>query len=498
MSENGWQSTRAGGMLSNMTLDPEICYRAVASRDPRFDGRFFTGVVSTGIYCRPICPARTPRRENVRFFACAAAAEEAGFRPCMRCRPETAPGTPAWAGSSASVARGLRLIEEGFLDDHSVDELASVLGVGARHLRRLFRGQLGASPVRLAMSRRVHFARRLIDDTDLPLTEVAFASGFASLRRFNDAFRRVFASAPSSVRRSRRSERAATLRLELYRRPPYDAGAVFAFLDARAVEGMERVANGYRRVVRAGGTSGVIDVAPRDERGVTLSVSASLTASLPEVVGRTRRVFDLDADPLRISSHLGRDPALAPLVEAAPGLPVPGAWDCFEMTIRAIVGQQVSVAAARTTLSTIVAAYGDPVEVGGETWVSFPTAARLARARLERLGVIRSRARAIRAVSRMVVEGKLDIGRLIPLERVVRTLGEIEGIGPWTAQMVAMRALGDPDAFPAADLGLRRAARDIVGSTSPGALVEHAKRWRPWRAYAAAHLWHISSREVMQ
>lgn len=471
-----------------MWIDPDICYRAVASRDPRFDGRFFTAVMTTGVYCRPVCPARTPRRENVRFFACAAAAEAAGFRPCMRCRPETAPGTPAWSGSAASVTRALRLIEDGFLDDHRVDDLAELLGMGGRHLRRLFDAHLGASPVKVAVSRRVHFARRLLDDPGIAITEAAFAAGFSSMRRFNDAFRKVFGVAPSTIRRSRPPVHAATVSLLLRRRPPYDAACVVEFLARRAVAGLERVDHRYRRVVTFSGGAGIVAVTPRDD-GVRLEVPAALNRSLPDIVARTRLVFDLDADPLAIGAHLSRDAALAPLVAGGPGLVVPGGWDGFETLVRVIVGQQVSVAAARTLLGRIVARYGRPVDVGGERWTAFPTPRRMARARLERVGLTPARAGAVRAAARRVADGTIDLGRHRSPEETARALYTVDGIGEWTAGMVAMRALGDPDAFPAGDLGLRRAAANVLNISDRRSLVARAERWRPWRAYAAAILW---------
>lgn len=475
-----------------MTLDPDICYRAVESRDPRFDGRFFTGVLSTGIYCRPVCPARTPHRENVRFFSCAAAAEEAGLRPCLRCRPDASPGTPAWAGSSATVSRALRLINEGFLDGAGVDDLAATLGVSARHLRRLFDRHLGAAPDVVALTRRVHFARRLIDETALPITEIAFTAGFGSVRRFNDAFRRVFSYPPSHFRRATpRARDGAALRLRLAYRPPLDVDGAMSFLAARAVEPVESVEDGvYRRALTVGDSSGVVEVRGRSSRtrghALELTVGADLAAHLPVVVARARRVFDLDADPLQVSSHLCRDPALAPWVRRRPGLRVIGAWDGFEMAVRAVVGQQVSVAGARTTLGRIVAAYGDDAGAGMKT---FPQPQRLRRARLERCGVTRARAAAVRAVAASVCDGHVDLERPADPAAAAHALTRIAGVGPWTAAMVAMRGLGDPDAFPSGDLGVRRGAEVVAGINDERDLIARARSWRPWRAYAAVHLW---------
>jgi AraC family transcriptional regulator of adaptative response / DNA-3-methyladenine glycosylase II len=474
-----------------MELDADVCYRAVTSRDPRFDGRFFTGVESTGIYCRPVCPARTPRRDNVRFFACAAAAAEAGFRPCKRCRPETSPGTPAWMGSSATVSRALRLISEGFLDSAGVDELAGVLGVGARHLRRLFDEHLGASPRSVALTRRVHFARALLDQTPLPITEIAFSAGFSSVRRFNDAFRKVFETSPSRVRTGVGAGGApVTLRLRLPFRPPLDWEALIEFHRARAIPGVEAVATTYRRSVEVDGTAGEIEVHPPGEGNyVHLVVSAGLSRSLSRVVERVRRVFDLDADPSGIAAHLERDRGLAALVRRRPGLRVPGAWDGFEVAVRAIVGQQVSVAGAATILGRIVERYGRAVELGNGVTRLFPTPERLARARLSRAGVTPGRERAICALARAVCDGDVDLRRPAALGDTVDRLTSIEGIGAWTAHYVAMRGCGDPDAFPAGDMHLMRAANAALGARTEAALVERAAAWRPWRAYAAIHLW---------
>jgi AraC family transcriptional regulator of adaptative response / DNA-3-methyladenine glycosylase II len=477
-----------------MTLDDDICYRALGSRDARFDGRFFTGVLTTGVYCRPVCPAKTPRRANVRFFACAAAAEAAGFRPCLRCRPETSPGTPAWSGSSATVSRALRLISQGFLDTAGVDELAAVLGVGARQLRRLFGEHLGASPSAVAATRRVHFARRLLDETDLPVTEVAFSAGFGSIRRFNDAFSRVFGRPPSQVRRPARAARqeGAALRLTLPLRSPMDWDALLDFLRARSLEGVEAVGEAYRRTVTVDGAHGVIAVERDGERRLALSVPVGASRSLQGLVERARRVFDLGADPLTVGAHLARDPALAPLVRARPGVRVPGAWEPFEAAVRAIVGQQVSLAAARTVGARFAREFGEPVD-GAELTRAFPTPERLRGERIGRivhLGVTRARARAIVAVAEALCAGDVDPARPDP-----DALECIDGVGPWTAQYIAMRAFGDPDAFPSGDLGLLRCAREYLGVETRRELEERAEAWRPWRAYAAHHLWTAPRRE---
>ena len=482
-------------------LDAERCYRAVASRDARFDGRFFTGVTTTGIYCRPVCPSRTPRRENARFFRSAAEAEGEGFRPCLRCRPETAPGSPAWKGTRTSIAQALRLVSAGYLDGHSVDELSGRLGMGPRHLRRLFHRHLGATPVHVAQVRRLHFARSLLADTALPVSEVAFASGFGSLRQFNDLFHRVYGLAPTGLRRSvpAAAGRAGTLDLRLRYRPPYPWESVLGFLARRAVPGVEEVRDGvYRRAVAVGGTAGLIEVAPLEgEHVLRLRVIAPVSRELIRVVERVRRLFDLDSDPDEIGRHLGADARLAPLLSQLPGVRVPGAWDGFELAVRAVVGQQVSVAAATRFMGGLAERYGEPLAAaaaaGGNPAGSpgrlFPTPARLAAAVPGELRLPGQRARALLGLARAVRDGEIVLDGSVDVELVRRRLTAIPGIGEWTAQYIAMRALADPDAFPAADLGLLKAA--AWGGERPGAveLLRQAEAWRPWRAYAAMLLW---------
>ncbi len=477
-----------------MVIDDEVCYRAVASRDARFDGRFFTGVTSTGIYCRPVCPSRTPRRENTRFFRCAAEAEAAGFRPCLRCRPETAPGSPAWSGTRATVSQALKLISAGYLDAHGVDELAGRLGMGDRHLRRLFLLHLGVTPVQVAQTRRIHFARSLLADSGLPVAEVAFASGFGSLRRFNALFRGAYAQTPTEVRGTVSGPRKASgspLELRLRFRPPYAWQAIIGFLAPRAIPGVEAVSDGvYRRSIRADGSAGTIEVSLADSGDcLLLRVFSPPSRGLITVVERVKRLFDLAADPQEIDAVLGGDEALAPLVAGEPGLRVPGAWDGFELAVRAIVGQQVSVASATTASGAIAARFGEPVAAppGGITHV-FPTAARLAEADPADLRLPRARAAAIVHLARAVASGELRFEPYADLEQAVARLTDLPGIGEWTAQYIAMRALGEPDAFPATDLGLAAAGRSM-GAATPARLLERAEAWRPWRAYAAMHLW---------
>ncbi|MHB8079167.1 MAG: AlkA N-terminal domain-containing protein [Candidatus Krumholzibacteriia bacterium] len=479
-----------------MTLDPDICYRAVASRDARFDGRFFTAVTTTGVYCRPVCPARTPGRPNVRFFTCAAAAEEAGFRPCRRCRPETAPGSPAWIGAPVTVRRALRLIEAGALDGRGADvaTLAARLGIGDRHLRRLFADHLGASPIAVAQTRRAHFARLLVDQTDLPLTRIALAAGFGSVRRFNAALRATFGAPPSALRRAPGAAEPGVVTLRLPYRPPLAWAALLAFLRERAIPGVESVdATTYRRTVRAGEAAGVIAIRPAGRPAhLELSAPVALAPALGDLVARARRLCDLDADPAVIDRDLRRDPLLAPRVRTGPGLRVPGAWDRFELAVRAVLGQQVSVAAARTLAGRLAATLGEPLAdppADGPVRL-FPTPAALAAADLARLGLTGARAATLVRLATEVRDGRLDLDDAADPDDLRARLEALPGIGPWTAQYVALRALGDPDAFPAGDLGVRRAL--AVGDGPPAtaaAAQSRAEAWRPWRAYATLHLW---------
>ena len=463
-----------------MELDRSVCERASRSRDARFDGKFFIGVRTTGVYCRPICPAPPARRENVRYFPSAAAAAAAGFRPCLRCRPEAAPGTPAWLGSSALVSRGLRLIEDGALDGQDVETLAGRLGVTARHLRRLFERHLGATPREVALTRRLHFAKKLIDETGLPFAEVALASGFGSIRRFNGEVRRVYGRTPRELRKqgpARRSGGSEGYRFRLCYRPPYDWEAILAFLRARAIPGVESVdERGYRRTISFDGETGLIEVSQ-----VAKGPALELTIRFPNprallgIVIRVRRIFDLDADPGAIAAHLGADPLLAGPLARHPGIRTPGAWDGFELAVRAILGQQVSVSAASTIAGRLVALFGTAVAGPQGTHRLFPTPARLGDAEIERAGVVRVRAEAIRRLARLAGSGDIEPS----------SLAAIPGVGPWTLQYVAMRAFGEPDALPSGDLVLRRA----TGSRTARELERRAESWRPWRAYAVMLLW---------
>ena len=478
-----------------MDLDAKACYRAIATRDARFDGRLFIAVKSTRIYCRPICPARTPKRENVAFYPSAAAAQEAGYRPCLRCRPETAPDLGVWRGTSNTVSRALALIEKGGLDGADVEALADRLGVGERQLRRLFRRHLGASPIAVAQTRRVLLAKHLIHETRLPMSEVALAAGFGSIRRFNATFQQLFRRAPSTLRRGIGAASpgpAGEVAILLPYRPPYDWPAMLAFLRARAIPGVEVVGrDDYARTIEVAGAHGTVAVQPATGNALRATIQFPQLSALPTIVARLRRVFDLIADPEVIGAHLSEDSRLAPLVAARPGLRVAGAWDGFELAVRALLGQQITVAGAATLAGRLVAAYGKPL-AGGVEGLShvFPGPERLADADLSSLGLTRARAAALGSLARAVVADPQIFGPRQSLDAAVLKLRALPGIGEWTAQYIAMREMREPDAFPAADIGLMRAMADRKGRRpSPGALLARAERWRPWRAYAAQHLW---------
>lgn len=485
-----------------MDLDHDACYRALCQRDARFDGRFFTGVKTTGVYCRPICPARTPHSKNVTFYPTAAAAQEAGFRPCLRCRPETAPDLGAWRGTSNTVSRALALIEMGALDDARIDDLAGRLGVGERQLRRLFQQHLGASPVAVAQTRRVLLAKQLIHESALPMAEIAFASGFGSIRRFNETFQALFGRPPGALRRAKGPEVPAgpqgEIELLLRYHPPYDWPAMLAFLRRRAIPGVERVTdNDYARTVQLSGATGTVMVRPaKGQHALRVTVRFPTLSALPTIIARVRRVFDLAADPVPIAAHLANDPALAPLVKARPGLRVPGAWDGFELAIRAVLGQQIAVVAASRLAGRLVAAYGENLaEPDGALTHVFPRPEALDKADLTTLGMPRSRAAALSAVAAAALADQYLFDMTSGLEDAIKRLRSIRGVGEWTAQYIALRQLREPDAFPAADLGLLRAMANQDGQGhSASELLDRAKPWRPWRAYAAQHLWASAER----
>lgn len=479
-----------------MDLDHDACYRALCLRDPRFDGRFFVGVKTTGIYCRPICPARTPSLENVTFYPTAAAAQDAGFRPCLRCRPETSPDLGAWRGTSNTVSRALALIELGALTEASVEDLANRVGVGERQLRRLFRQHLGASPVAVAQSRRLLLAKQLVHETRLPMAEIALASGFGSVRRFNETFQTQFDRAPSQLRRASGPEVSAgpqgEISLLLRFHPPYDWPSMLEFLHRRAIPGIEAVTpTRYARSVKIDGAQGMVAVEQANGNALRAFARFPKLSALPMLIARLRRVFDLAADPLPIAAHLAKDLALAPLVKARPGLRVPGAWDGFELAIRAVLGQQITVSAAARLAGRLVAAHGERLaQPDGDLTYAFPSPETLAAADLTALGMPRSRAAALQSMAAAAMADPHLFDPRNRLEDAIQRLRSIRGVGEWTAQYIALRQLREPDAFPAADLGLLRAMASRHGCvTSSSELLDRANAWRPWRAYAAQHLW---------
>ncbi|MFO0748448.1 MAG: AlkA N-terminal domain-containing protein [Myxococcota bacterium] len=469
-----------------MELDDATCYRALTARDRRFDGVFFVGVATTGVYCRPICPARTPRADRCTYFARPAEAEQAGFRACFRCRPEVAPGRADVVAIPRLVRRALALIDAGAMNEGSADALAERLGVTSRHLRRALTDELGVTPVELAQTRRLALAKQLLQDSALPLVDVAFAAGFASVRRFNALFRARFGRPPSEVRRQHADgdgATAAVLPLRLDYRPPLDWDALLAFLAARALPGLETIepaAAGepgvYRRVVTIGDVSGAITVRPDPARpALRAELDLALARHAMPIAARLRRLFDLDAQPDHVRDVLAADPMMAPRVARRPGLRVPGAFDGFEMAVRAVLGQQVSVRAATTFAARLVARFGPP---------RADAMAALSVDELRGIGLTGARAATLLGLARAVASGAIDLEAADP-EAVVAALEALPGIGPWTAQYIAMRAVHWPDAFPAGDLGVRKA----LGMPPPREVLALAEAWRPWRAYAVMHLW---------
>jgi AraC family transcriptional regulator of adaptative response / DNA-3-methyladenine glycosylase II len=488
--------------------DKATCYRALQSRDPRFDGLIYIGVKSTGIYCRPVCPARTPKYENCTFYPSAAAAHEAGYRPCLRCRPETAPELASWRGTSNTVSRALTLIAEGALDGEgkTVDALAERLGVGERQLRRLFRQHLGASPIAVAQTRRVLFAKHLLHETQMPMTEVAIAAGFNSLRRFNELFQTLFHRPPSALRRRSSASRPAAdtgITLRLRYRPPYDWNSMLSFLEARAIPGVEVVENAfYRRTVEIDGARGSIAVTHLPQRqSLSVSIQFPAVQSLPAIVARVRRLFDIGADIETIDAHLSHDPQLAPWVAQRPGLRAPGGWDGFELAVRAILGQQITVVAARKLAGQLVALHGKPLPKSHSAHPglthTFPTAKRIAAAKSLGLGMPAARLASLKALAHAADDDSNLFRPLGTIEEVIAKLRTIPGIGDWTAQYIALRAIREMDAFPASDIGLLRGAAKLDGApATPKSLLHRAESWRPWRAYAAQHLWAANTNEI--
>jgi AraC family transcriptional regulator, regulatory protein of adaptative response / DNA-3-methyladenine glycosylase II len=479
-----------------MTLDTQTCYRALRARDARFDGRFFVAVSSTRIYCRPVCTVKPPKRENCRFYPSAAAAESAGYRPCLRCRPELAPGNASVDATTRVAQAAASLIEDRTLDEDGLDAVAARLGITDRHLRRAFGAEFGVSPVEFAQTQRLLLAKRLLTDTRLPVTEVAFASGFGSLRRFNALFRQRYRLQPGQLRRHMHDGTMAAadvLNFELSFRPPYDWPAICAFLGARAIAGVESVeASVYRRTVRAPVDRkehfGWIEIAlsPR-KPALRIAVSASLAKALPPVLSRVKALMDLACHPAEVAQALGA------LAKRHPGLRVPGAFDGFEVAVRAILGQQVSVAAARTVAGRFATAFGDPLETPfGSINRIFPSArtiSELPYGKIARLGMPGARARTVLALARAVADGVLELRPNADIEATLEKLRALPGVGEWTAQYIAMRALAWPDAFPHTDLGVMKALGRIYPGIDARRVLAAGEAWRPWRAYAVMHLW---------
>lgn len=466
-----------------MELDFDRCYRAVDSRDERFDGFFFTAVTSTGIYCRPSCPATTPKRQNVKFYKSAAAAQRNGFRACRRCRPDATPGSPEWNVRGDVVGRAIRLIDDGIVDREGVGGLAGRLGYTTRHLDRMLNAELGAGPLALARAQRAQTARLLLETTTIGLAEVAFAAGFGSVRQFNDTMREVYGRTPSELRATRRATgkvQPGTIALRLPYREPLHANALLDFLGSRTIPGVdERVGDTYTRWLRLPHGRATAALTPRPGH-IAAALALTDVRDLAPAVARCRRLFDLDADPTAVDAALGDDPALAPRITAEPGVRVPRAVDGLEIAVRAIVGQQISVAGARTVLAKLCHA----------TDSGFPTAAELTVAPDELFAMPAARRNTIRTLARAVAEGDLTLDDGVDRVETAHRLLALPGIGPWTVSYVAMRALGDPDAFLPTDLGVLRGARTL--GLPEKTLETHAIRWAPWRSYATIRLWRLA------
>jgi AraC family transcriptional regulator, regulatory protein of adaptative response / DNA-3-methyladenine glycosylase II len=478
-------------------LDHETCYRAVSSRDPRFDGWFVTAVRTTGIYCRPSCPATTPKRRNVVFHPTAAAAQLAGFRACRRCRPDASPGSPEWNVRSDTVGRAMRLIGDGAVDRDGVAGLAQRLGYSERQLHRLLVAEVGAGAQALARAQRAHTARVLVETTDLRLSEVAFAAGFASIRQFNDTVRAVFATTPRDLREKAASRGAAavpgTMVLRLATRRPFEGRWLLDLLALKAVPGVESYdGTTFRRALLLPHGEATVDLTPADDH-VLATLRLEDPRDVVPAVARCRRLLDLDADSAAVDETLVADPLLAPLVAGRPGIRVPGSVDGAEMAAKAVIGQQVSVAGARTVAGRLVTAYGKPLTRpdGGLTH-HFPTADVLASVDPETLPMPRARARTLVGLAAAVAAGEVDLDPGADRDTVEATLLAMPGIGPWTADYLRMRVLGDPDSFLASDLGVRRGLERLGAAGDPRSAAARAEAWRPWRSYALMHLWDVA------
>jgi AraC family transcriptional regulator of adaptative response / DNA-3-methyladenine glycosylase II len=480
--------------------DFERCYHAALSRDPRFDGWFFGAVTSTGIYCRPSCPAITPKRENMRFYASAAAAQQAGFRACKRCRPDASPGSPEWDGRADVVARAMRLIADGVVDRGGVGALAERLGYSVRQLQRMLLAELGAGPLAIARAQRTQTARVLIETSELSMAEVAFGAGFSSVRQFNDTIRAVFATAPSELRRrarrqpgSRRSDQGASvgtagrLRLRLPFRRPLNPDNLFGHLAATSIPGVEEVRDrSYRRTLRLPGGPAIVELTPAEDH-VAVALALSDVRDLTAAIARCRWLLDLDADPVAIDERLAADPVLRRLVAGSEGRRVPRCVDGAELAVRAVLGQQVSTAAARTHAARLVARCGEALpDPSGSLTHLFPTPSALSGVQL---AMPASRRRTLQALVNVLCEGGVSLDPGCDRDQALAQLGALPGFGPWTLGVIAMRGLGDPDAFPAADLGVRRAAQSLGLPASLAPLQQRSQPWRPWRAYAVQYLW---------
>lgn len=474
-----------------MLLDDDHCYRAIQSRDSRFDGWFVTAVRTTGIYCRPSCPAITPKRQNVEFFRAAATAQSRGYRACKRCRPDASPGSPEWNSRADVVGRAMRLIADGLVDRDGVGALANRLGYSTRQVNRLLVAEVGSGPLALARAQRAQTARILIETTTLPITDVAFAAGFQSVRQFNDTVREVYAASPTELRAARSpSPAGGPLTVRLACREPFDGDALLSFLALRAVPGVESVDGAtYRRSLRLARGLGVVSITVS---GDTVSCALTLddVADAQAAVQRTRRLLDLDCDPATIRDHLSADPLLAPLLLKRPGLRAPGHPDGTELLVRAVLGQQVSVAGARTLAARIVAAHGEPLAepVGGVTH-AFPSAATIAGLSPQDFAMPRARGAALIDACAKVADGTLVLDAGSDRSEAAAALQAVRGIGPWTAGYVAMRALGDPDVFLPSDLGVHHALAALGVDATPRGAAALAEGWRPWRSYALHHLW---------
>jgi AraC family transcriptional regulator, regulatory protein of adaptative response / DNA-3-methyladenine glycosylase II len=492
--------------MGTVIEDFDRCYKAAQSKDSRFDGWFFTAVTSTGIYCRPSCPAKTPKSENVRFFPTSAGAQQAGFRACLRCRPDAAPGSPEWLGRADVAARAVKLILFGVVDTDGVSGLARRLGYSERQLHRVLMAEVGTGALALARAQRAQTARLLLETTDLPAAHVAFASGFASIRQFNDTVKEIFARTPSELRTAAQKRRPEnnksgtdsrqSISLRLAFRKPFCAEALMDFLSARAIPGVEAVVgNTYCRSLNLPNGPGTVELTPDD--GYVMAVfTLSDLRDLTTAVARSRHLLNLDSDPVAIDAELSKDALLRPFVKRHPGLRVPGAADGFEIATRAVIGQQVSVSGARTVAARLAQAAGEAVEATQGVTHTFPSAEALADLAAKRPDVFAmpsGRRRALQSLAESVAVGKVTIDPGADPEELTRQLTELRGIGPWTASYVVMRALGNPDAFMPTDLGLRRAAAQLGMPDDERFLVTRAERWRPWRAYAMCHLWSIQA-----